>query len=116
MGPTTRPSRYALLFLADLRNLTLPSLQNRWPETDLPDFKPFMNQFFEDCHRLHVEIMRALALAMGLGEGFFDDKVNQKAHNLRLCVKSPSSSSSPLRRPLTLAEGIAQGGGTKRTC
>ncbi|KAL7341749.1 thymine dioxygenase [Rhodotorula toruloides] len=58
--------------------------ENRWPETDLPDFKPFMNQFFEDCHRLHVEIMRALALAMGLGEGFFDDKVNQKAHNLRL--------------------------------
>ncbi|BGO98663.1 hypothetical protein NBRC10513v2_003057 [Rhodotorula toruloides] len=58
--------------------------ENRWPEADLPDFKPFMNQFFEDCHKLHVEIMRALALAMGLGEGFFDDKVDQKAHNLRL--------------------------------
>lgn len=43
-----------------------------------------MNQFFEDCHKLHVEIMRALALAMGLSESFFDDKVNQKAHNLRL--------------------------------
>ncbi|GAA6037796.1 hypothetical protein JCM8097_005042 [Rhodosporidiobolus ruineniae] len=58
--------------------------ENRWPDAEQPDFKPFMNDFFATCHRLHLEIMRALALAMDLGEHFFDDKVNQQAHNLRL--------------------------------
>ncbi|GAA5902901.1 hypothetical protein JCM6882_009156 [Rhodosporidiobolus microsporus] len=58
--------------------------KNRWPDAEFPEFKPFMNDFFASCHQLHVEIMRALALAMGLGESFFDDKVNQQAHNLRL--------------------------------
>lgn len=58
---------------------------NLWPEKgELDSFKPFFNDFFERCHGLHLEIMRALALAMGLGEAFFDDKVNEKAHNLRL--------------------------------
>lgn len=59
---------------------------NRWPESTFPEFKTISNEFFEKCHLLQLEIMRALALAMGLGEGFFDDKVDQKAHNLRLCV------------------------------
>ncbi|BGP39224.1 hypothetical protein JCM10450v2_003180 [Rhodotorula kratochvilovae] len=63
--------------------------ENRWPEADLPGFKPFMNDFFETNHQLHLEIMRALALAMGLGEDFFDDKVAQKSHNLRLLNYPP---------------------------
>ncbi|GAA5822175.1 hypothetical protein JCM11251_004881 [Rhodosporidiobolus azoricus] len=58
--------------------------ENRWPDAEFPEFKPFMNDFFATCHKLHLEIMRALALAMGLGESFFDTKVNQQAHNLRL--------------------------------
>ncbi|GAA5931246.1 hypothetical protein JCM1841_000873 [Sporobolomyces salmonicolor] len=65
------------------------SFENRWPEKEYPEFRPFANAFFEKCHLLHVEIMRALALAMGLGEHFFDEKVNQKAHNLRLLNYPP---------------------------
>ncbi|GAA5944423.1 isopenicillin N synthase family dioxygenase [Sporobolomyces koalae] len=57
---------------------------NRWPDAAYPEFKTISNAFFEKCHLLHLEIMRALALAMGLGESYFDDKVSQKAHNLRL--------------------------------
>jgi isopenicillin N synthase-like dioxygenase len=57
---------------------------NMWPEKELPDFKPFCNSFFLTCHRLHVEILRALALAMGLGENFFDMMTDQMAHNLRM--------------------------------
>lgn len=58
---------------------------NMWPKDGVvPEFKPFALDFFEACHELQLEIMRALALAMGLGVGFFDDKVNEKAHNLRL--------------------------------
>lgn len=58
---------------------------NRWPEGEiLPTFKPFMNSFFKDCHNLHLDIMSALAIGMGLQENFFDEKVNEMAHNLRL--------------------------------
>ncbi|GAA5878454.1 hypothetical protein JCM8547_006587 [Rhodosporidiobolus lusitaniae] len=63
--------------------------ENKWPETEFPEFKPFMNSFFATCHTLHVEILRALALALDLGEHFFDDKVNQQAHNLRLLNYPP---------------------------
>lgn len=58
---------------------------NQWPP-EQPEFKTFMNSYFEECHLLHLEIMRALATAMGLGESFFDSMVNEKAHNLRLYV------------------------------
>lgn len=67
---------------------------NRWPDAAFPEFKTVSNEFFEKCHLLHLEIMRALALAMGLGEAFFDDKVDQKAHNLRLFVALSRCSSS----------------------
>ncbi|GAA5855588.1 hypothetical protein JCM9279_002991 [Rhodotorula babjevae] len=63
--------------------------ENRWPENEFPDFKTFMNDFFEKNHQLHLEIMRALALAMGIGETFFDDKVAQRSHNLRLLNYPP---------------------------
>ncbi|GAA6004822.1 hypothetical protein JCM10207_008417 [Rhodosporidiobolus poonsookiae] len=69
--------------------------ENRWPEAEFPAFRPFMVDFFASCHALHVEIMRALALAMGLGENFFDDKVDQQAHNLRL-LNYPSIERSKL--------------------
>ncbi|GAA5990983.1 hypothetical protein JCM11641_007727 [Rhodosporidiobolus odoratus] len=69
--------------------------ENRWPDAEFAEFKPFMNDFFATCHRLHLEIMRALALAMDLGEGFFDDKVNQQAHNLRL-LNYPSIESAKI--------------------
>lgn len=57
---------------------------NRWPLESFPEFKAISNDFFEKCHLLHLEIMRALALAMDLGEDYFDKKVDQKSHNLRL--------------------------------
>jgi len=60
--------------------------ENRWPQEAFPEFKEISNDFFEKCHLLHLEIMRALALAMGLGEDYFDKKVDQKSHNLRLYV------------------------------
>ncbi|KAM0751545.1 thymine dioxygenase [Meredithblackwellia eburnea MCA 4105] len=73
---------------------TVSPWPNMWPkDEECPGFKAFMNDFFNDCHELHLEIMRALALAMNLGEGWFDDKVNEKAHNLRL-LNYPSVESS----------------------
>ncbi|GAA6048767.1 hypothetical protein JCM3770_003954 [Rhodotorula araucariae] len=56
---------------------------NRWPAS-LPAFKPFMNEFFQSCHRLHLEIMSAVALGLGLSERYFDPMVSQQSHNLRL--------------------------------
>ena len=64
---------------------------NLWPKEELPAFQPFMNAFFLSCHRLQVEVMRALALALGIGENFFDATTSKMAHNLRLFVPSLSS-------------------------
>lgn len=52
-----------------------------------------MNTFFSHCHLLHVQILRALALALDLGEDFFDNKVDQQAHNLRLLNYPPIEAS-----------------------
>ncbi|KAI6047504.1 hypothetical protein EDC04DRAFT_2864561 [Pisolithus marmoratus] len=62
-----------------------PVWRNKWPkETDVPGFKDTMLQFFQTCHNLHTVIMRSVALGMDLQEDFFEDKIDQQSHNLRL--------------------------------
>lgn len=76
---------------------------NRWPES-LPEFKAFMvssvdfsnavhldqyftlnqNPFFYSCHILQVQVMQAIAVGLGLDQHYFDQKVAQQSHNLRL--------------------------------
>ena len=56
------------------------------------------------CHDLHVLIMRSIALGLGLEESFFDDKVNQQCHNLRLL------SYPPMKRVLLQEHGHARTG------
>ncbi len=43
-----------------------------------------MIRFFDTCHNLHVDIMRAIALGLGLGVSYFDPLVNESWHTLRL--------------------------------
>ncbi|ORY91601.1 thymine dioxygenase [Leucosporidium creatinivorum] len=74
---------------------------NMWPEEEFPEFKDWANGFFESCHLLHVEIMSALALGMGLGASFFDSMIDQKAHNLRLLNYPP------------VARKLIEGGGNR---
>lgn len=34
--------------------------QNRWPDAELPEFKPWANSFFASCHKLHTEVSYSL--------------------------------------------------------
>jgi isopenicillin N synthase-like dioxygenase len=43
-----------------------------------------MLEFFEECKLMHVEVMRAIAVGMGLDETFFDTFVDVGDNTLRL--------------------------------
>lgn len=59
--------------------------KNMWPvEEQLPGFKSTMLDFFKRCHELHVEVMRAIALVLLNDEHWFDSKIQEQYHNLRL--------------------------------
>ena len=49
-------------------------LPNRWPEGNeqAGEFRVTMLRFFEECKMVHVQVMRAIAVGMGLDEGWFD--------------------------------------------
>lgn len=58
---------------------------NQWPkETKLQSFRGEMLEFFEECRLMHVEVMRAIAVGMGLDQGFFDSFVDIGDNTLRL--------------------------------
>ena len=59
---------------------------NQWPEEkgDLDGFKTSMLEFFEQCKAMHVDVMRAIAVGMGLDETFFDTFVDVGDNTLRL--------------------------------
>lgn len=89
--------------------------KNQWPqEQDAPSFKrtmlefyqvkwshphsmPFSNTHEQTCHELHVIVMRSLALGLNLDEMFFEGKINDQCHNLRL-LSYPPIKSSALKR------------------
>jgi isopenicillin N synthase-like dioxygenase len=48
--------------------------------------------------------MRSIALGLNLGEQFFDDKINEQCHNLRLL------SYPPVKRAILGGEGQARAG------
>jgi len=78
---------------------------NRWPhESDAPGFKTTMLDFYKECHNLHVQVMRCIAIGLELDEKFFDDKINLQCHNLRLL------SYPPIKRALLDGEGQARAG------
>lgn len=58
---------------------------NRWPEeSSVRDFKPEMLSFFNRCKALHLEVMRAVGVGMGLDNEFFDQYLNAGDNTLRL--------------------------------
>jgi isopenicillin N synthase-like dioxygenase len=47
----------------------------------------------QTCHELYSAVMRAIALGLELDETFFDDKIDEQYHNLRLLSYPPIKSS-----------------------
>jgi len=89
--------------------------RNHWPqESDAPGFRQTMMDFFkarsahryirfpthnheQTCHETHSIVMRAIALGLDLDEMFFEDKINEQYHNLRL-LSYPSIKTSLLKQ------------------
>ncbi|KAG5342309.1 hypothetical protein C0989_003438 [Termitomyces sp. Mn162] len=80
--------------------------KNQWPqEADVPEFKRGMLDFYQvnstsstkmhlaTCHNLHVYVMRSIALGLDLDEDFFDKKIDEQCHNLRLLSYPPIKTS-----------------------
>ncbi|KAI0053649.1 Clavaminate synthase-like protein [Auriscalpium vulgare] len=71
--------------------------KNQWPqESDVPAFRETMMHFFQTCHDLHKQVMGSIALGLDLDEMFFQDKIHEQYHNLRL-LSYPSIKTSLLR-------------------
>lgn len=63
-------------------------MPNHWPEhldAEGAEFTAFMKDFFSTVHHLNVQVMRAIALGMGIAdESFFDEYIDQADNTLRL--------------------------------
>jgi isopenicillin N synthase-like dioxygenase len=61
-------------------------LPNNWPvgDEEAVRFKETMTSFHDQCKQLHIEVMRAIAVGMGLPEGYFDGYTDVGDNNLRL--------------------------------
>ncbi|KAL0949291.1 hypothetical protein HGRIS_009369 [Hohenbuehelia grisea] len=79
--------------------------KNQWPqERDAPGFKRTMLDFYQSCHELHVLVMRSIAIGFDLEENFFDQKIDEQCHNLRL-LNYP-----PVKRAQLQKDGQARAG------
>ena len=63
-----------------------PEMPNMWPSGDeaATEFKKDMLGFFETCKTLHMQVMRAIALGMGIEESWFDGFTDAGDNTLRL--------------------------------
>lgn len=76
-----------------------PKTPNMWPSGDeaAKEFKQEMLGFFETCKNLHMQVMRAIALGMGLEESWFDGFTDAGDNTLRL-LHYPGVSKSVFKR------------------
>lgn len=67
-----------------------PGLPNMWPPTngeggeEAKVFKETMIKFHDTCKQLHMQIMRAVALGLGIQESWFDSFTDGGDNTLRL--------------------------------
>jgi isopenicillin N synthase-like dioxygenase len=82
-----------------------PVWRNYWPSPDIaPTFRSTMLQFYDICHDLHMDVLRAVAIGLGMEERFFDPLADGKWHTLRLLNYPPVS------KKLLEIEGQARAG------
>jgi isopenicillin N synthase-like dioxygenase len=70
----------------------VPGQQNQWPDkfdAQGEEFTKTMRVFFDMCKDLHIEVMRAIALGMGLDVHFFDSFTDRGDNTLRLLHYPP---------------------------
>ncbi|KAF2397798.1 2OG-Fe(II) oxygenase [Trichodelitschia bisporula] len=58
---------------------------NMWPtDEEGKVFREQMMEFFEECKKLHMQVMRAIAVGLGIDEGWFDGYTDRGDNTLRL--------------------------------
>lgn len=63
---------------------------NIWiPDEALPGFRTFLVGFYETCYTVELELLRLIAVGMGLDESFFLDYHKKKDNQLRLLHYPP---------------------------
>jgi isopenicillin N synthase-like dioxygenase len=66
------------------------SLPNIWPPQDiLPGFRVFFNKFYEVCYAAELEMLRLIALGLGLDEEYFIRFHKNKDNQIRLLHYPP---------------------------
>lgn len=66
---------------------------NHWPKVDGEQFKTRMLDFFDRCKDLHVQVMRAIAVGLGIDERWFDEYCDVGDNTLRLLHYPPVKAS-----------------------
>jgi isopenicillin N synthase-like dioxygenase len=66
---------------------------NRWPETP-KDFRTHATRYYEAMERVSWQLMRIFAMALGLEETFFDDKIDRHVSSLRF-INYPDQPTPP---------------------
>lgn len=63
-----------------------PAYRTPWPREEgrLEGFRAHMIDFFDRCQKMHRDVMRAIALGMGLDEAYFDGFIDDADNSLRL--------------------------------
>jgi isopenicillin N synthase-like dioxygenase len=65
-------------------------MHNIWPADDvIPGFREFFIRFFNVCYGMEVNLLRAIAVGMGLEDNFFIDYHANKNNNIRLLHYPP---------------------------
>lgn len=85
-----------------------PGHPNQWPpreEGDMVGFRGDMLEFYDRCKSLHVEVMRAIAVGMGLDESFFDSFTDVGDNTLRLLHYPAVDADVFKMNPLTVRAG-----------
>ncbi|KAL9056009.1 MAG: hypothetical protein Q9162_003188 [Coniocarpon cinnabarinum] len=67
----------------------VPDMPNQWPSAETSElhpaeFRDHMIQFFSSCKKLHMHILRAIAVGLGIDECWFDEYTNVGDNTLRL--------------------------------
>jgi isopenicillin N synthase-like dioxygenase len=70
--------------LTELQNATNTAVSTTPPAPPLPDFKSTIDSFYSQCLTLGMSVLRCLAIAMDLGESFFDAITKRADPQLRL--------------------------------
>ena len=86
----------------EIGNEAETTFENRWPNKELPGFRETMLTYFKAADLLHLDVLRCLAIAMGLDEEFFTPLCNGNHQNLRLlhypeCQRSKISAAGQKR-------------------